>query len=167
MHWQTAVLCRFNNTKYGCHTSAILFLTIFFFHLSIGINSSTLNHCESFVHESHFEDIFDDHDKVELADEWLKPDDIACCRHLQKEIRVAPFMKLPSDELPSEHQRGFCPPQNSMTDTTVVPFNIEHPSSSQQELVSKLDPDNPRYHQAMASADSDAFKEAMVVEIKT
>ena len=33
-------------------------------------------------------------------------------------------------------------------------------------LARMLDPDNPRYHQAMASADSNAFKEAMVVEIK-
>ena len=33
-------------------------------------------------------------------------------------------------------------------------------------LARKLDPDNPRYHQAMASADSNTFKEAMVVEIK-
>ena len=89
----------------------------------------------------------------------MDPDDIARCRHLQKEIQVAPLMKLPSDELPSEHQRELCPPQNSMTDTTVVPFNIEHPSTSQQELVSNNDTDKTstlqsHLHDSVLSIDS-------------
>ena len=127
--------------------------------LSIDINDEPPIHWENFFHESRFETVFDEHDKVELADEWLEPDDIACRRDLQKETRVAPLMNLPNDELPSEHQRESCPPQKSMTDTKVVPFNIEHPSTSQQELVLNNDTDKTstlqsHLHESVLSIDS-------------
>ena len=254
--------------------------------MSIGINDEPPNHWENFFHESRFEALFDEHDKVELADEWLEPDDIARRRHLRKELPVAPLMNLPIDEIPSQHQREFLPLQNTVDDTSVATITREQPPTPQQKLVStkdttmtptlnsnchvptlsstsnpvpippdsppahyskshndpglstlcrstrstqgippkrliaenylsqaffsqlidksstvcetdlnlaylatvmtdpttglldctnpivyaamarKLDPDNPRYHQAMASSDSDAFREAMVVEIK-
>ena len=68
-------------------------------------------------------------------------------------------MNPPRDELPSEHQREFCPPQNSLADTTVVPFKMEHPSTSQQKLVSKNDTDKTptlqsHLHDSVQSIDS-------------
>ena len=64
----------------------VVFDEFFFTVLSIGINDEPPNHWENFFHESRFQAVFHEHDKDKLADEWLEPDDIACCRHLQKDI---------------------------------------------------------------------------------
>jgi hypothetical protein len=52
-----------------------------------------------------------------------------------------------------------------MTDPTTGLLDCTNPFVY-AAMARKLDPDNPRYHQAIASSDSDAFREAMVVEIK-
>jgi hypothetical protein len=52
-----------------------------------------------------------------------------------------------------------------MTDPTTGLLDCTNPIVY-AAMARKLDPDNPRYHQAMASTGSDAFREAMVVEIK-
>ena len=49
-------------------------------------------------------------------------------------------------------------PNTGLLDCTILTMYVA--------LARKLDTDNPRYHQAMASADSDTFKETIVVGMR-